>query len=148
MSAGQTQFFSSGAEAKSLPKSRVGKGKATRQQSWNAAFKFPSCLWRDSCPDMGRGLDEHEKSRSSGSEVGLLIPPYRDCSQWLRGTFVTRYSGATAWDLHPFPYSPLAVTRGTPSCFHHNLWWYCQRTTPLIGHLSKCVKTNSPLILT
>jgi hypothetical protein len=54
-----------------------------------------------------------EKSRSSDSEVTLLAPPYRAPAQWLKGAFVSRYSGATVWDLHPFPYSPLAVTRGT-----------------------------------
>lgn len=30
-------------------------------------------------------------------------------------TLVTRYSGVTARDLHPFPYSPLAMAKGTLS---------------------------------
>ena len=30
-----------------------------------------------------------------------------------REAFVTRYSGATARDLHPFSYSPLAFAKGT-----------------------------------
>jgi hypothetical protein len=57
--------------------------------------------------------DENEKSRSSGFEVALLTPPYRACAQWLRGAFVARYSGATARDSHPIPYSPPAVAGGT-----------------------------------
>jgi hypothetical protein len=32
------------------------------------------------------------------------------------GTFVVRHSGATVRDLHPIPYSPLIVIRGTRSC--------------------------------
>jgi len=31
--------------------------------------------------------------------------------------FVTRYSGVTARDLHPFPYSPSTVVEGTLFCF-------------------------------
>jgi hypothetical protein len=38
-----------------------------------------------------------------------------DAGQWLCEIFVPRYSGATARDLHPFPYSPLTVIRGTLS---------------------------------
>jgi hypothetical protein len=33
------------------------------------------------------------------------------------GTFVVHHSGATVRDLHPIPYSPLTVIRGTLSCF-------------------------------
>jgi hypothetical protein len=38
-----------------------------------------------------------------------------DGGQRLYEIFVPRYSGATARDLHPFPYSPLIVIRGTLS---------------------------------
>jgi hypothetical protein len=48
----------------------------------------------------------------SGSVVRFL---QLDAGQWLREIFVPRHSGATARDLHPFPYSPLTVIRGTLS---------------------------------
>jgi hypothetical protein len=35
------------------------------------------------------------------------------------GAFVVRHSGATARDLHPSPYSPQAVARGTLQGFHY-----------------------------
>jgi hypothetical protein len=53
------------------------------------------------------------KSRSSGSEVVLLTSPYRALIQWLLEAFVVRYSGATARDSHPIPYSPKAMAQGT-----------------------------------
>ena len=51
--------------------------------------------------------DGDKKSRSSGFEVTLLAPPYRDSPDhrpdWVRsgwfGAFVARYSGATAQDF-------------------------------------------------
>jgi hypothetical protein len=54
------------------------------------------------------------KSRSSDFEIVLPISPYRpEAEQWLTEIFVPRYSGATARDSHPFPYSPPTVIRGT-----------------------------------
>jgi len=38
-------------------------------------------------------------------------------TRWFNGAFVTRYSGATARDLHPVPYSPATVAAGTQSGF-------------------------------
>ena len=83
-----------------------------------------------------------EESRSSDFEVVLLTPPYRALAQWLKGAFVSRYSGATAWDLHPFPYSPLAVARGTfhaTTTTHGGLF---QRTTLLIVLWTTNVNSN------
>jgi len=61
------------------------------------------------------------KSRSSDFEIVLPIPPYRASAQWLLEIFVPRYSGATAQDLHLFPYSPLTVIRGTFAWLNHNI---------------------------
>jgi hypothetical protein len=61
------------------------------------------------------------KSRSSGSEVVLLAPPYRTVMQWLFEAFVVRYSGATARDSHPIPYSPKAMALGTFRLSYHLL---------------------------
>jgi len=52
-------------------------------------------------------------------KAGLLAPrsSYSPCLTVRKhsGTkgFCARYSGATVRDLHPFPYPPLAVTKGT-----------------------------------
>jgi hypothetical protein len=49
-------------------------------------------------------------------DTGLSDPmPPTGAGQWPYEIFVSRYSGATARDFHPFPYSPLTVTRGTLS---------------------------------
>src|SRR5262245_30569965 len=61
-----------------------------------------------------RGFDEHKRA-------GLLAPesssgpalPCANRAQWRCGAVVVRYSGATVRDLHPIPYSPQAVARGT-----------------------------------
>ena len=65
-----------------------------------------------------RGLDEHEKA-------GLLTPrsSYSPrltvfLTQWRRGAFVARYSGATARDLHPFPNLSLCRSKGPSADFH------------------------------
>jgi hypothetical protein len=57
-----------------------------------------------------------------GERAGLLTsesssgPPFRPSrDSGISGAFVVRYSGATARDLHPVPYSPAAVTTGTLS---------------------------------
>ena len=78
-----------------------------------------SCLWRDRLPhSCEHGLDERRKagllaSRSSYS-LRLTIS-FGDSGSALRAVeaFVTRYSGATARDFNPFPYSPLADAKGT-----------------------------------
>jgi len=63
-----------------------------------------------------RSVDEWRKSRSSDSEVVLLTPPYRMTARsGNMGAFVARYSGATARDFHPVPYSLQAVTWSTLS---------------------------------
>lgn len=54
-------------------------------------------------------------SRSSDFEVILITQPshqllYLTVALW---AFVTRYSGVTVRDFHPFPYSPQTVVRGT-----------------------------------
>jgi hypothetical protein len=36
--------------------------------------------------------------------------------------------GATAPDLHPFPYSPLTVIRGTLHGLYHNMLWRLSKT--------------------
>jgi hypothetical protein len=57
-----------------------------------------------------------------GERAGLLTsesssgPPFRPPrDSGISWAFVVRYSGATARDLHPVPYSPAAVTTGTLS---------------------------------
>lgn len=42
----------------------------------------------------------------------------------LKWIVVTRYSGGTVWVLHPFPYSPQTVARGTLSCLIHHMLFY------------------------
>ena len=68
-------------------------------------------------PETSDGLDELEQAgllapRSSYSP-GLTIR----FGQWRMWAFVARYSGATARDSHPIPYSPPIVTKGTCSLF-------------------------------
>lgn len=58
-------------------------------------------------------------------KAGLLTSKsfYLPClpafQQWLLKAFVIRYSGATVRDLHPFPYSLLAIARSTFSLNHY-----------------------------
>ena len=87
--------------------------------------------------DCARGLDEREKAGLLASRSSYRPPPYRaTCAVAPRAcptglsSLVT--AAATVRDSHPFPYSPLAVTGGTFSPYHHNLWWLFQRTTLLI----------------
>jgi hypothetical protein len=58
------------------------------------------------------------------------------------GAFVARYSGATARDLHPFPYSPPAMTGDTFSRNHTRCCGKFQRTTQLIAVSSCIVKSE------
>nr|QIQ10871.1 hypothetical protein OJOKFFHK_00014 [uncultured bacterium] len=57
-------------------------------------------------------------------KAGLLtsksfyLPYLPAFQQWQLKAFVIRYSGATVRDLHPFPYSLLAVARSTFSLDH------------------------------
>lgn len=50
--------------------------------------------------------------RGRSTPPALPIPLTESVASW---RFVARYSGATARDLHPLPYSPRAVARGTCS---------------------------------
>jgi hypothetical protein len=95
-----------------LPNPDFGTRKAANQQQHSVSHP----LFGERVPRRHlRGLDEHEKA-------GLLTPrsSYRprltalSCSG-SNGAFVARYSGATARDSHPFPYSPPVVTGGTLS---------------------------------
>jgi hypothetical protein len=52
-----------------------------------------------------------------GHPTGLALPLKKAVAY---EAFVTRYSGATARDLHPLPYSPRPMAQGTHSLGTHN----------------------------
>jgi hypothetical protein len=87
----------------------------SRRRPWRS--NIPSDRWRDRtvCLVFGEAIDEGERaglltSRSSYSPRLSML-----AHSGILGAFVTRYSGATARDLHPIPYSPIAVATGTLS---------------------------------
>src|SRR5438309_11140024 len=46
-----------------------------------------------------------------------LVQPNLGPGSGIFGTFIVHHGGATVRDLHPIPYSPLTVIRGTLSCY-------------------------------
>jgi hypothetical protein len=52
------------------------------------------------------GLDEREQAGLLTSRSSYSASLTNRDGQWVSWRFVTRYSGATARDLHPLPYSP------------------------------------------
>lgn len=123
-------------------------------------------FWTQKIPQpLARGEGGHTQTSSSFPSSGFwrnrcLRPRTQDLMSankqvfWLRGhptllalptmesvAFFSisslRYSGATARDLHPLPYSPQLLYRGTCLCFPTNYWWSTQRTTLLVAvHIS------------
>jgi hypothetical protein len=53
----------------------------------------------------------------NNSQFAIRNPHFKSLGSGVVGTFVVHHSGATVRDLHPIPYSPLTVIRGTLSCF-------------------------------
>jgi len=76
---------------------------------------FPSsCRWRDRRPITRSGLDEHEQAGLLASRSSYWLRLTAQL-QWLDEAFVARYSGATARDPHPLPYSPQTLVWSTCS---------------------------------
>jgi len=93
-----------------------------------AAFGYPILsLARESPRTGARGFDEHEKAGLLTSRSSYRLRLTTLSRSGFNGAFVTRYSGATARDFHPFPYSPPAMTEGT---FH-------ETTTKCGGHFKE-----------
>ncbi len=67
-----------------------------------------------------------------GHPTGFALPLRM---QWLDEAFVARYSGATARDSHPLPYSPQAVAWGTRSRFNHNWLWFGSKNCQYMVYL-------------
>jgi hypothetical protein len=113
-----------------------------KRNEGNQHWPLPSsCLWRDSCPRTSAGLDEREKAGllTPRSLYSLRLTILADSGSEV---FVARYSGATARDLHPLPYSPLAVAKGTLSRFYTTYCVVIQRTAQVIVVEKNEVKTK------
>lgn len=55
------------------------------------------------------------------------LTPFPRKSQWdfsHRHSLQRRHRTGFRYNLHPFPYSPLAVAKGTLPCLHHNMLWF------------------------
>ena len=80
------------------------------------------------------GFDEGEKQVFWLRSLSTRLALPQDL-QWPPEAFVIRYSGATARDLHPIPYSPKTIVSGTLHLLHKTTSCASlQRTRDIVVH--------------